>query len=82
MNATMDAVSPKDQFLAGLPTPNESDAFAAHRALALGALTIQEIPTTRVEAWKYTRVAKLFKKAYQPFGTVPRISMPPLENGS
>lgn len=62
----MEAVSPKDQFLASLEQPAANDGFAAHRAAALKALESQEIPTTRVEAWKYTRVAKFFKKEYLP----------------
>ena len=43
----------------GLPV-NHSD-----KSLAESVLENISVPTTRVEAWKYTRVAKLSKKSYQ-----------------
>lgn len=63
MSETLDAVSPKDAFLAQLVQP-QTDVLSEEREAARKALETAEIPTTRWEDWKYTRVAKLFKQQY------------------
>jgi Fe-S cluster assembly protein SufD len=57
--ATMTATDPKATvlpLLAGSTWPNATEALALAHSLP--------VPTTRTEAWKYTRVAKLFGQPY------------------
>ena len=57
--ATMTATDPKATvlpLLEGSTWPNATEALALAHSL--------RVPTTRTEAWKYTRVAKLFSQPY------------------
>ncbi|MFT5779779.1 MAG: Fe-S cluster assembly protein SufD [Crocinitomicaceae bacterium] len=53
----------KHQFIDGL-TPTSIAIDEAIRKSALKTLETSDLPTTRTEAWKYTRVAKLAKVNY------------------
>ncbi|MBL0046288.1 MAG: Fe-S cluster assembly protein SufD [Flavobacteriales bacterium] len=82
--ATMTATDPKANvlpLLEGSTWPNATEALALAHSLP--------VPTTRTEAWKYTRVAKLFSQPYAaPKGdatvTLPHAcpSIPPASSSS
>ena len=66
MSETAEIISPKDQFISrfSISDNDESDFLKELRLSALLSLENLEIPTSRQEYWKYTRVASWMKPAY------------------